>query len=301
MQNERKILGIDSCHNQLVKGNNITVAVLDTGIHPHLDFVLGRNRIVEFWSVDRGIEQPYDNNGHGTAVSGILASNGLVSCGKYTGVAPQVGIVGVKVIDDNGVGDTSSILQGMRYVYNNKDRLGIRVACMSFGSEPVNPDPIMKGAELLWQQGIVVVASSGNSGPNSRTIRSPGALPDIITVGGVDFKDGVPYVADFSSRGPWRYYSRPDIVAPAVNICTASNVQHYTTMTGTSMSAPIVAGTIALMLSVNPQLNPNQIKQILLDTAIFVDNDKNASGWGMINVERAIASVQSIQYSPIAT
>ena len=300
MENERKKLLIDECHSRGIVGKNVRVAVLDTGISPHLDFVLGKNRIVEFWSVDKGYTAPFDNNGHGTAVSGILAGNGILSCGKYTGVAPQVELVGVKVISDKGVGDTNSILEGMHFVYKNKDRLNIKVVCMSFGSEPLDPDPIMKGAELLWHSGIVVVASSGNDGPDKMTVRSPGATPEILTIGGMDYdKEGLPYVVEFSSRGPWRGFDRPDLVAPAVNIYTACHKEKfYTKMSGTSMSAPIVAGVVALLVGINPNLKPNKIKQILIDTASFVDNDKNSSGWGLVDVgkatERAMESMQNI-------
>jgi serine protease AprX len=242
--------------------------------------------------VEHGKCLPYDLNGHGTAVAGIVAGNGLVSNTLYKGVAPQADIVGVQVIRDNGVGDTNTILDGMQYIYNNRDRLAIRVACMSFGSNPINPDPIMKGAELLWQAGIVVVASGGNSGPASHTIRSPGATPEILTVGGVDFESGVPKVAKFSSRGPWLHYTRPDIVAPAVDINTTSNNVHYKHMTGTSMSAPIVAGAAALLLSIEPNLTPDAVKQLLLDTTTYVDNDRNASGYGMIDVHKAVQNLQ---------
>ncbi|MCL1944346.1 MAG: S8 family peptidase [Firmicutes bacterium] len=294
MENERKRLAIDACHDMGFKGKGITVAVLDTGIKPHLDFVIGVNRIVEFWSVDRGKGIPFDNNGHGTAVCGILAGSGLLSNGKYMGVAPQANLVGVKVIADNGVGDTNAILDGMNFVFKNKKRLNIKVACMSFGSEPLEPDPIMKGAELLWEQGIVVVASSGNNGPAQSTVRSPGATPQILTVGGMDFdKDDKPYVVDFSSRGPWGDFSRPDLVAPAVDIFTPSLTKPYAVMSGTSMSAPIVAGAAALLLGINPNLQPDQVKQLLLSTATFVDNDKNASGWGLIDIGRAIESLSN--------
>ncbi|MDR3021281.1 MAG: S8 family peptidase [Clostridiales bacterium] len=287
MKNERNRLSIDIFHKNNIKGQNVNVAVIDTGIKAHLDFVLVKNRIIEFWDVQKGNVMPYDVNGHGTAVCGILAGCGLISGGKFAGIAPNANIIGVKAISDDGIGDTKSILEGMHYVSQNKDRLDIRVVCMSFGSEPEFPDPIMRGAEILWNQGIVVVASGGNDGPNSGTIRSPGATPSILTVGGVDWDiNDVPFVVDFSSRGPWRGFSRPDIVAPAVNITTTGVQSHYTVMSGTSMSAPMIAGIVALMLCMRPKLNPNKIKEILLSSATFVDNDKNASGWGLVDVDK---------------
>lgn len=298
MEYERRVLDIDACHNVGIRGRGVTVAILDTGMRPHIDFVLGKNRIVHFFDVKRGNVSAYDINGHGTAVGGIVGGSGLLSGGKFAGVAPECNFFVVKVIDDNGIGDTKSILDGMRYVYANKDKFGIRVACMSFGSEPIDPDPISKGAAALWNAGIVVVASGGNNGPHKGTIKSPGISPQILTVGGVDFDENDnPFVAKFSSRGPYKGFERPDIVAPAVDIHTTTVGKAYTKMSGTSMAAPMIAGAVALMININPDITPDKIKEILLHNTTKVDNDKNASGWGMLNMSQTVNAMQSMQIS----
>jgi len=304
----RQKLSLDDLYNNDMFGQNTTVAIVDTGIYPHLDFMLRSNRILDFvdiaqvQSIDKNAadyqtqlqiaKQPYDNNGHGTAVAGILCGSGLVSGGKYSGVAPLSKICGVKVINDNGEGDGKNILLGMQYIFDNIARLNIKVACMSFGSNVIDPDPFILGAEALWNSGVVVVASSGNDGPDLGTIKSPAASPKVLAVGGIDYDDfGTPFVTDFSSRGPFGKFIRPDIVAPSVSITTTDTKGQYRSMTGTSMAAPIVAGVAACILSKYPNYTPDKIKELLITNTVNVDQDKNASGNGIIDIKKLIQTL----------
>ncbi len=265
-------------------GENVTVAVIDTGIIPHLDFTVPRKRIT-FVDFLNGQTLPYDDNGHGTAVASILCGNGLISGGKLRGVAPKANIISLKAIGSDGDGGAFSILEAMQWCYTNKEKYGIKVICMSFGSDPVDGvDPLAVGAEALWKSGITVVASAGNDGPKSGTVKSPGISPYIITVGGADLKDGKISVADFSSRGPSGDHSKPDIIAPAVGIACCGTDKHYIALSGTSMAAPIVAGAAALMLSENPDLTPDRTKELLLNGATPVDADVNSAGRGLVNL-----------------
>lgn len=165
----------------------------------------------------------------------------------------------------------------------------------------------MKIIENAWDKGIVVVAAAGNEGPDPSTISSPGISPKIITVGAMDDVDTVvridDQVADFSSRGPTPDgLVKPDILCPGVNIISlrspksyldkmykSSRIEtNYFTLSGTSMATPICAGVVALMLQHNPNLNPDQIKQILLATAEDWALPSNVQGKGYINAERAV-------------
>ncbi|WP_279380036.1 S8 family serine peptidase [Sporosalibacterium faouarense] len=94
-------------------GKDITVAVVDTGVAPHSDLIKPRSRIVGFKDFVNDRSKPYDDNGHGTHVSGIIASNGYSSNGKYAGVAPEANILGVKALDENGSGSTSDIVSAI--------------------------------------------------------------------------------------------------------------------------------------------------------------------------------------------
>ena len=165
---------------------------------------------------------------------------------------------------------------------------------------------LFRSAESLWNNGIVVVAAAGNSGPDSGTIKSPGISGRIITVGAFD--DGLHQnlkdtdiqnnlqnlnsksnfkIANFSSRGPTKNYYKPDCVAPGVDIVsTSSKDEFYTKMSGTSVSTPIVAGCCALLLQKFPNLSPIQVKSKILKSCTPFMFDRNAEGFGVIDVSK---------------
>lgn len=103
-------------------GKGVAIAIVDTGIYPHPDLTRPTNRIIAFKDFINGGTSPYDDNGHGTHVAGDAASNGFSSGGKYAGPAMEVNLVGVKVLDKQGEGSTSSVLAGINWTIENKDR-----------------------------------------------------------------------------------------------------------------------------------------------------------------------------------
>lgn len=273
------------------EGANQTIAYIDTGISPHLDFTLGRKRIIKFIDLINHRIFPYDDNGHGTFVTGVGSGNGLISFGKYCGIAPKSSIVAIKALDQSGEANAIKILEAMQWIYDNHKKYNIKTVCMSFGSEPLGEnDPIMQGAEKLWEENIVVTSAAGNSGPEYKTIKSPGISPKIITVGGFDdnriddntFLPEYFEIADFSSRGPALEQFKPDIVAPAVEITSCGISAPYTRLSGTSVATPMIAGMSALLLEQNPLLTPNEIKQIFLENAKAISFNKNQEGNGYV-------------------
>ena len=161
---------------------------------------------------------------------------------------------------------------------------------MSFGSISSGLlDPLVKGVEVLWNSGIVVVSAGGNSGPESQTIMSPGASRKIITVGSLDKISGDLKVADFSSRGPINNVYKPDMVVPGVDIISTNvfdkEKQYYTKMTGTSVSTPMVAGIVSLLLKINPNYTPDQIKYMLIRACEEIDGDRNSEGFGVLKLD----------------
>ena len=292
----KKVLSADDI--QEVDGKNITVAVIDTGIAEHLDFCSFENRILHFEDFINQKTIPYDDNGHGTFVCGVLAGNGFFSGKKYSGIAPKANIVMCKALDEKGETGSLTILKAMQWIYDNRQKYNIKVVCMSLGSQPLESgDPLMQGAEALWNAGIVVVAAAGNSGPNEKTIKSPGASGRIITVGALDDGRNVQdeniknfSVANFSSRGPADIFYKPDCLACGVDIvCTSQTDDFYTKMSGTSVSTPMVAGACALLLQKYPKLNPLQVKSKLLRSCDAFLGDKNAEGFGIINIKKLLS------------
>lgn len=270
--------------------NAPTIAFIDTGIAPHLDFLLPKCRIVHFKDLINNHILPYDDNGHGTFISGVCCGGGVCD-GHYSGMVPNANIVMIKALDHNGETSSNTILEAMQYVYNIRKKYNIKVVCMSFGADYSGAnDPLQKGALALWNSGIVVVAAAGNSGPDTKSIKSPGTSSRIITVGGLDDgrNDDVVKIADFSSRGPADNRFKPDVVAPSVDITSTSrNFKHelYTTMSGTSVATPMIAGICAIMLAHTPNQSPDKIKHTLLTLCHPLTHNKNEEGYGYIKFD----------------
>lgn len=272
-----------------LSGAGIGVAFIDTGIAPHYDFCLGKNRIKGFVDFVDGKKEAYDDNGHGTFVAGVCAGSGVASGGKYSGIAPHCDIYSLKALDKKGEAYSNKILSAMEWVYVNHERLNIKVVCMSFGSEPLGlNDPIMSGAEQLWRDGVIVVAAAGNSGPEYQTIKSPGVSRKLITVGGMDdnridgetFSSSLFEIASFSSRGPSFRSYKPDVVAPAVEIVSCGLNYGYTSLSGTSVATPMIAGAMALLCEKFPSFSPDEAKRKLLSCCKPISYNKNLEGFG---------------------
>lgn len=282
----KKILGVN---NVDVDGKGVTAAIIDTGVSPHFDFYIGKKRIKKSIDFVNNKNYAYDDNGHGSFVCGVMAGSGAESAGVLAGVAPQIDIISLKALDKNGEAYSNKILDAMEWVFENHKKENIRVVCMSFGSEPLGyDDPIKIGAEALWREGVIVVSAAGNSGPENQTIKSPGVSSKIITVGGIDdnrigktFNRDYFEIAEFSSRGPAFNRFKPDVVAPAVDISSCSRSGGYTTLSGTSVATPMVAGLMCLLCQKYPNITPEKAKQMLIKNCKPITFNKNLEGWGL--------------------
>ena len=282
----KKVLNID----ERLTGKGVTICYIDTGIKPHLDFTLEKNRIIKFVDFVGNRIKPYDDNGHGTFVAGVGSGSGIVSGNRFSGIAPKSNIISIKALNGNGEAGAVKILDAMQWVFDNHKKYNIKVVCMSFGSEPLGyNDPIMRGAEALWDLGIVVVAAAGNSGPDYETIKSPGVSSKIITVGGLNdnrlddenFNRNFFEIASFSSRGPALRRYKPDLLAPAVNISSCACEDFYTSLSGTSVATPMIAGMCALIIEKNSHLSPDGIKNKIINSCNAITYNRNIEGSGL--------------------
>lgn len=300
-------VGANVVFNSGYKGKGISIAFIDTGIYPHADFIRPQGRIKAFKDFVNDRDVAYDDNGHGSFVAGVAAGSGYQSNGKYKGIAPEADIIMLKALDNEGGGGSSDILAAMQWVLDNYEKYNIRILSLSLGSNSTRSslDALARGAETLWVKGIVIVAAAGNSGPNSNTITTPGVSGKIITVGAIDDKRTANIsddeIANFSSRGPVGKKIKPDIVAPGVNITSINSDTNYTginwvrslsssytTMSGTSVATPLVAGAAALLLQKNPEWTPEQIKEAIMNNAIQITKDANVEGKGIINIKMSM-------------
>ena len=282
-----------------------TIAVIDSGIQADRSDFAGRVVANVNMSTLSGNTTPGDGRGHGTFVAGIAAGNAP----GYAGAAPNAKIAALDVMDDNGVARTSDVIAACQWVLANKGTYNIRVANLSMhSSTPSNftKDPLDKAVEQLWFNGVTVVAAAGNygtAGTPSRVRYAPGNDPFVITVGAADM-GGTFSIAD-DTTAPWSAYGytydgfwKPEIGAPGrymvgpipagstLTTEKASNVTSpgYIQLSGTSFSAPAVAGAAAQILARHPGFTPDQVKGALMLTARRVPLNTNASlGVGELN------------------
>lgn len=281
LNNEQDFINLSALTENKFFGQGQTICFIDTGIHPHLDFVFPKSKIVKFIDLINKTDSPYDDNGHGTFVAGVACGSGIFSQSNI-GVATQSNIISIKALGKNGDSNSNVILDAMQWIYENHKVYNISVVCMSFGAESgENFDPLSQGAEALWKAGITVVAAAGNSGPKENSIKSPGNNPHIITVGALDVTNL--QVAVFSSRGPTIYGHKPDLLAPAVNIVSCNNkFLPYTKMSGTSVATPIVAGVCAIIKSKYPSMTNAEIKKFLLSHCTKITGNVDIEGAGYL-------------------
>ena len=251
-------------------GAGTCIAVIDTGLNIHTDFCVPKSRICHFQDMINGEEYPYDDNGHGSFVTGVAIGNGLCSGKEVLGVAPDANVVSIKAISASGDSSTFHILDAMQWLYDNHMRFGVKVVCMSFGAEPTETaDPLKLGAEALVRKGLTVVCAVGNNGEGN--LKSPAISNEVISVGAVDDFDEP---AKFSSYGTYHGIFRPDVYAKGVRVKGVDAFGTYSFMSGTSVSAPYVAGVCCLLHEKYKNLNPYQAKRLVLSMAKSKGNMK---------------------------
>lgn len=274
--------------NLTYTGDGIVTAVLDTGIFPHADF---DRRILLFRDYVDKKKYPYDDNGHGTHVAGIIAGSGLRSHGRCKGVAPRSQIVALKILDKQGNGRMEHLLSALAWIRANKRTVPIRIINISIGTADIaNPKNknLIHAVEDLWDDGFVVVTAAGNMGPRTGTITVPGCSKKVITVGASDMLDGKDGI---SSVGPTpECVCKPDLVVPGASIlsCSILPSQPYQKKSGTSMAAPFVSGAIALLLEKDPLLKNVEIKMLLKEACTDLGYDRNQQGWGQLDIEKLL-------------
>ncbi|MGQ4430327.1 S8 family serine peptidase [Streptomyces sp. SAS_260] len=269
-------------------GKGVTVAVLDTGVdlsHPDL-----AQRVSVTKSFVDG-EDTADRNGHGTHVTSTVGGSGAASDGQEKGVAPDATLAVGKVLSDQGAGSESQIIAGMEWAARD---VHAKVVSMSLGStEPSDgTDPMAQAVNTLSQEtGALFVIAAGNTGTPS-SIGSPGAADSALTIGAVDAGDQAAY---FTSAGPRHGDNalKPDLSAPGVDILAARSQLvdgsgYYTSMSGTSMATPHVAGVAALLAQEHPDWTGAQLKDALMSTSRQLDASVYELGAGRVSVPDAV-------------
>jgi thermitase len=265
----------------LTKGSSsVLIAILDTGVdgaHPDL-----KPKMVAGWNAYSSNTDTRDVNGHGTGVAGAAAAASNNSIG-VTGLAWNCKIMPIRISDSTGYATWSTTAKAITWAANH----GARVANLSY-SGMLGSSAIRTAAQYMQSKRGVVITAAGNS----KTFDSSSDHPYILTVSATDTVDAL---CSFSNTG-----NNIDLSAPGISIWSTKRGGGYGSWWGTSLSAPVVAGTAALVISANPALSGSQVSQILKNTA----DDLGAAGWdskfgkGRINSYRAVKTARSTAGTP---
>ena len=294
-------------------GKGVGVAIIDTGLSGSPQFASEIPALVGSYNALTGEQGPIDDRtGHGTHLASLLSGFGET----FSGIAPQAKIVAIKAFDSEDRASALDIIDAVQWVLNNRARYNIRILNLSVSAStelPYHIDPLNMALTQAWIQGLVVVVSAGNEGPQPSSVTAPGNNPWLITVGAADYSTDGQWrsVAPFSGRGPTDSgHIKPDIVAPgtllaglrpAHAIRPEGEPDHFDAQgnwiaSGSSQASAVVSGMIAVLLEARPELSNHDVKCLLANTALPLQGSPDATsspfsqGRGFINLKAALTS-----------
>ncbi len=330
----RKVWTQKDSKGRQITGQGVTVALLDSGTAavPGLD---GAGKLT--YGPDLSIEAngaltDQDTFGHGTHLGGIIAARdpatltpttiGSLKSSVQLGVAPDAGLLSIKLATTDGSTDVSQIIAALNWVTEHqtaRDGSKVRVVNLSFGTDSVQPyqiDPLVAAAENAWRHGLVVVVSGGNEGAHAGRLTDPAMDPYVLAVGASDSQENIlgwssPAVAPFSSRGTTQRHV--DLLAPGTSIVSLRDPGSFVDVnhpegrvsgdpsgrlfrgSGTSQAAAVVSGAVALLLQAYPTLTPDQVKAALVSSATSMPlTNRLDTGAGELNVAAALSAAATI-------
>ena len=256
-----------------------------------------------------------DTYGHGTHMAGIIVGD---DGADVVGVAPGSRLISIKVAGATGETNIAQVIAGIDWVVDHKNDPGINIRVLNLslgmgGLKSAAADPLAAAVERAWKAGIVVVVSAGNRGNNS-SLDSPATDPYVIAVGAIesyDSKGGQDSMSSWSSGGD--AIRQPDVVAAGRSLVSfrvpgsmldqqnpkAIVGTNYFRGSGTSQSAAVVSGFVAVLLSVQPSLTPDQVKYLLTSTAIDVAKRSTVDGAGKIDPSEMAKQLKNAVKAPI--
>lgn len=284
----KKLIGLNKSPFSKASGDNITIAIVDSGLALHHDISI--NKILAFKDFVGNKSEIYDDNGHGTFIAGIINANG-----KLRGIAPDANLVIIKALDSDGTTNLDILERSLDWLIDHKNIYNLSIINISIGipwngTTNFNNDVIMKKLNILKDKGVLTVMSAGNNGPDKGTVLYPANSPDVITVGYTNpyntYEQTDDKVAYLSSRGLTNEGHKPDLLAPGVDI-TSLNYQQkdgYLTESGSSYASAIVSGTLAVLMECFQGSSSSSIEAYLLaHTEKLNDYDSLSQGDGQIH------------------
>ncbi len=277
--------------------SNIVIAVIDSGVdYTHVDLSDGKVLISNDKDYVNNDSDAQDDNGHGTHVAGIAAANTNNAQG-IAGICPSCPILPIKVLNAGGQGRPEDVANAIVYSTDQ----GAKIINLSLGSGSCT-DELANAVNYAYNHNVLLVAAAGNACPvrvalglESFEVNFPAKFERVIAVAATDINDNR---ASFSSHG-----SALDISAPGIEIFSTYLNGGYKNLDGTSMAAPMVAGTVGLLLSQNPLLSSAQVQDILQRSAIDINSSgwDDQTGWGRLDAAQAMNTLPiSVNPAPAA-
>lgn len=291
-----------------LSGNGVGIGLVDSGIYPHPDLLNPSNRISFFTDLINNLSYPYDDNGHGTCIAGVMVGSGITSNNMYKGIATHANIFCYKAFDKLGKGYASTVLHAIECLIESCQSNNIKVLCLPFELLTHNNiilDAFSHTFNELIERGVTPVVPSGSNINVEGSLMGISTLDNCITVAGVDTSTSLkPY--PYSSAGPYGKSSKPNLSAACVNI-TSINADtsyisekngfklyptkleaSYKTFSGTSLSTAFVSGLCALLYENNPNLSFKDLTSLLKLSCDLGEFSKYQQGEGTINISKLI-------------
>jgi serine protease AprX len=321
LNNIAEVIGAHDAYRQGLTGKGVGVALIDTGVARVPGLTSGNVVNGPDLSFDSQVagRAHVDGLGHGTHLASIIAGRDAAGAPssyldptRFSGVAPDATLVNVKVGASNGAVDVSQVIAGINWVVEHAQDpgLNIRVINLAYGTDSTQAatvDPLAFAVENAWKRGIVVVAAGGNDGQSQKTLADPAYDPHVLAVGAMDDAGTVSSsddtVPDWSTRGTAGRHV--DVVAPGVSVlglrvpggtADSENPQarvgsRFARASGTSQATAVVSGEVALLLQQNPYLTPDQIKQLVMNTASGIASTLPIFGGnGLVNLRAVLTN-----------
>lgn len=286
--------------------NKYAVAVVDSGVYRHPDL---KEQVIAFSDFsDEKYNDCVDYFGHGTHVAGCLCGNGFLSKGRYHGICPNAKLVVLKVLNRNGIGEATWLINALKCILENYKKWNIKIVNLSLGVEKEVAEEllsiILQLINAIIKKGILVVCAAGNYGPDNNTIYGIGKLQEVITVGCYDgiYEKNTTACRLFSGRGDKKNaIIKPDIVAPGTKIISCNNKpiklrngqyrNAYIEKSGTSMAAPIISGILMGIILNVEDITPKEVKKVLFNSTVDIGYEKNMQGNGFVNCKKIVDTI----------
>ena len=283
-----------------ISGKGICIGLIDSGVYPHIDLCQPENKIKGFLDLLNNVKFPYDDNGHGTFLSGLITGKSDGKNIKQQGIAIDSDLFMVKAFNRYGKGYISATLYALDYLYNISDEYNIKVVCIPFEVESYNKFILALYDTLFAKfkaKNIIITAPTGNNESEEDTIKGIALSKNILTIGGMNTNNSYS-ISNYSCCGSTKFLKKPDFIAASDDVTSLNSdctyiseingekiyphplTSKYVTKSGTSIACGFVAGLCALLFEVNPNFTFEDIYSLLKINAVLIDEKKYKQGNG---------------------